>query len=211
MTATASTKKPKAVIRGFADVETGTKPPRGWRNPSLATLDDLKACCYVLDGHWIWTRGLSGLGKPQAVINGHGVVGSMITAHLAGRADERPAGMRWMQACANPLCLAPECLRVVTHQRVMQLAAKAGRLKRSPVHRLKQLERIRNDPRVYPEWMVEWAIESPQNARDIAHALGVSWTTAKSWRNGTTRIDRGAGPISNPSPFVHLIALAAAR
>ena len=101
--------------------------------------------------------------------------------------------MRWMQACANPLCLAPDCLRVVTHQRVMQLAAAAGRLKRSPVHRLKQLERMRNDPRVYPEWMVEWAIESPQNAREIAHALGVSWTTAKSWRNGTTRVDLAFG------------------
>lgn len=182
------------------------------KTPRLETLEQLRECCKVDGDHWLWRRGFNGRGRPTAAVNGNIRCGALITAMVLGREDERKPHQRWVSLCGIAECISPVCLRLRTHKEAHAIAARAGRLRRSPASRLRSTIAVNADPRrAYPAWMVDWAIESPQSTPAVAHALGVSDYCVRCWRNGTSRTLRNAAQEDlSASPFAMMVAQAVA-
>jgi hypothetical protein len=159
------------------------------------TLDELRERCDVEGAHWIW-GGYTIRGRPQCSIGGVNVQGPRITATVLGTSRQRRSGQCWYAACGERLCLSPKCLRLGPYRDAHQTASKAGRLKRNPAQIAKVIAARRAQPDVLPEWMVEWALESPQSNGAVGHALGVSKTTVYQWRNGLARAAHRTGMFS---------------
>lgn len=173
----------------------------------IHTIFDVLARCDRVgtrgDCHWLW-EGLTDVrGRPMANMLGTVVKGIRITAMAMARDGERGQGQRWFAACGDRLCLSPRCLTLGTHSDAHAAASKAGRLRRYAADRahLKVVRRRRPDVR--PDWMVAWALESPQSSAAAAHALGVNRSTVGLWRRAQKRQHLVVGP------FAQLLRLAA--
>jgi hypothetical protein len=163
----------------------------------IHTIHDLRERCDRLsNGCWIWP-GAVDQGRPVTRIGGvKGLAaGASITAVLLGRAAERRPDQRWYVRCGERLCLSPRCLMLGSHGDALRCAAAVGRLRRTQAKRARDRAARRRQADVSPAWHVQWALESPQSAPDIAHALGVNRATVSNWRRGRQRPDLVCGPF----------------
>jgi hypothetical protein len=169
----------------------------------IHTIFDLRERCEREGQHWLWQGCVDPRGRPMANMLGTVVKGARIAALAMQRDDERGKTQRWFASCGDRLCLSPRCLQLGTHGQAFDVASAAGRLKRhaGTLARLTAFRRSRPDVR--PEWMVEWALESPQSSAAVAHGLGVDRSTVGTWRRAHKRQHLVAGP------FAQLLRIAA--
>lgn len=173
---------------------------------SLTSRKELRSRCEVQDdGCWLWLGGTS-RGRPTTKINSKTRTGPTLVAAALGRLDDRPAEKRWFMACGKALCVSPDCLRMGTLRDMRRSHAKRGAYDKDIEHRRRLSEAMAKVPTTHPDWVVQWAIESPQNQREVEHALGVPQATISTWRR---RAKRAFTAANCAGPFSQLLKLAA--
>ena len=177
-----------------------------WERGGVRTMEDIKARCELeVDGHLLW-QGYMSKNRPTANLPGHGCVngGARMVAIVLGKDHKRQPHQRWYMRCGQSRCMTPKCLTLGSHREALQSAAAAGAFDRAPdqIARQRLARRKRADFR--PAWMVQWALESQQPAKDVAHALEVHPTTVKAWRAGRIRKDQVFGAFAAMSGLTNL-------
>lgn len=151
----------------------------------IDNLEQLRAACRVRNGHWIWQGAVQASNARVVVAEGR-MKGPRALAHLLGRQDECQPGQVWTMRCGAKHCLAPQHLQLANDMwHAQKIAKRAGRLKRGPA--CTPAVTLAAMRRRAPEWVRTWAIESQQNSRCTAHALGVSSGAVRNWRIAYSR------------------------
>lgn len=158
------------------------------------TLEDIRLRCDKVGKCWIWNGYADRKSRPGANLRGNMVKGQRLTAFIMGRDGERGHGQRWTAKCGNPLCLSPTCLLLTTHRECHLIASRSGRLKRDAdaVARIRAARRT-SPRKCMPDEIIRWALESPQNSRAVAFAVGVDPSAVRAWRAGKNRRDLSVG------------------
>ena len=108
--------------------------------------------------------------------------GRRAALHLAG-VEIKPGNVVVPKAtCLDPACCNPE------HSKQISAAEFKSRTSRGRKRSAATLIRAAAAcPNRKPSWMVDWVLESEQPAQDVAHAMGLDYSTVQKWRNGTRR------------------------
>lgn len=162
------------------------------------TLDIIQARCDEVGDCWIWRGALSHGIQPAISINRRSTNVRRFVADLLGRQTK---GLYVTACCGEPLCVAPDHLRVVTRSQLNTMAAERTGYGKNIARAAKLAQASRRRARLSPE-LVQMIRESDLSDAQLAKQLGVAKSTVNNARRGDTWLDY-------TNPFAQLLRLAA--
>lgn len=153
----------------------------------IYTIDDIRARCRVDEetGCWNWACACSnsrGNKEPRLWLPQEERTVTLPYAAwvLSGRPPLLDGQVVWRK-CRSSVCGNPKHMMAATRKERGELVARSGTLRGNVARRLKSVLAVRSRSPITAE-LARWAIESPQNGREVAHALGVTETTVSAIR-----------------------------
>lgn len=164
------------------------------------TLDTIHDRCDEVGDCWIWRGALSHGSQPAININRRS---TNVRRFVAEALLCRQTKGRYVTACCGePLCVAPDHLRVVTRSQLNTMAAERTGYGQNLARAAKLAQARRRRARLSPE-LVQMIRESDLSDAQLAKQLGVAKSTINDARRGDTWRDY------HNNPWTQLLRLAA--
>lgn len=146
------------------------------------TLDTIHDRCDEVGDCWIWRGALSHGTQPAINIDRRSTSVRRFVASLLGRQTKN----RYVTSCCgDPLCVAPDHLRVVTRSQLNKSAAERTGYGKSLTRSVKLAEARRRRARLSPE-LVQMIRQSDLSDAQLAKQLAVAKSTINDARRGDT-------------------------
>lgn len=163
------------------------------------TLDTIYGRCDEVGDCWIW-RGACSHKAPAINIGG---MSTSVRRFIAGTLQGKSIKGRYVTVCCGePLCVAPDHLRVVTRSQLNTMAARRTGYGQNLARAAKLAQARRRRARLSPE-LVQMIRESDLSDAQLAKQLGVAKSTINDARRGDTWRDY------HNNPWTQLLRLAA--